>query len=175
MWVTDAKMDEMLGIVIKGKSWRDSGNIPHRPCCVTQKDDKDHREWGCPIETQEWTEDETKQLDIKTVGEADGEDAIKIDEVFNEGSATASTDVDDPKEGSTGLALWKSKVTEFTENKKDIHQNYVEMSRDTSEILSKMQNDNNKYCKEIIKDVQKHKEKVFDPTYSSYNSIYIYI
>ena len=85
------------------------------------KDDKDHREWGCPIETQEWTEDETKQLDIKTVGEADGEDAIKMDEVFNGGSTTASTDVDDPKEGSTGLALWKSKVTEFTENKKDIH------------------------------------------------------
>ena len=77
----------------------------------------------------------------------------------------------------TGLAVWKTKVQEFTGNKKDIHQNYVEMSRDTSEILSKMQSDNNKYCKEIIKDVQKHKDKVFDPMYSNciVLSTYIYI
>ena len=85
--------------------------------------------------------------------------------MFSKGSATASTGtaVENPTEGPpTGLAVWKSKVKEFTDNKKDIHQNYVEMSRYTSEMLAKMQHDNNKYCTEIIKDVQKHKDKVFN-------------
>jgi hypothetical protein len=75
-------MDKTLGGP-KGKSYRESGKIPHRPCPVTGKDDVDHREWGVPKEFQAWVETDENNLSFTAEAKMDEDDLSAFNDFMN--------------------------------------------------------------------------------------------
>ena len=166
-------MDEMLTPEVAA-SWRESLVIPSRPCPVTKKTDKIHLQWGLPEEETEWVEEESKELNICSVAEASSEDAQLLTQHFTPGgnrdaagaaqspSSPLSTSASSTGVGSSNSALeeWNTKVATFSDSRRQVHQTFVEMLMEISEVVSKMVADNNKYTKEILVDIKKFKDKV---------------
>ena len=166
--MTEAIMNEKYSLV-KATSMRMSGFVPHRKCPYTQKDDIEHREWGCPEEKQEWEETNEHDITYSNSGAADASDSELLKNLWQGSnlSVTGETQEQPPAASASTAASpsgaineWNSKVQSFIETRRVTHQRYVAMSLETREIITKMEEADNKYTKEILVDVKKHLVKV---------------
>ena len=137
--MTEPIMNDKYGL-IKATTMRASGLVPHRPCPYSKEDDFEHKEWGCPEETQEWEESDAHDITHGNTGNADAGDSELLTKLWKGAACTVGEreDKTPEREGASGASpssssgraidVWNEKVKNFMETRRVTHQRYVIMS-----------------------------------------------